>query len=360
MSPHTPPADAPPQGFAPRRILIATDAWDPPQVNGVALTYAETIAQLRAWGDTVEAIHPRLFPGKWWTIKADNVELVRDGGLTARLIDQFAPDHVHIATEGPIGFAAWRHCRKRGLAFTTTYHTQWPEYAERRSQGLVSARWLYPLVRAFHNAAAQVMAPTPAMADLLADNGFTSPVRLWARGVDQSLFHPRPQPQERPEELRNVAGPVALYVGRVASEKSIEAFLEADSDAQRCVVGEGPLLSTLRRKFPRALFVGLKRGEALARFYAAADLFVFPSRTDTFGRVMIEALASGAPVAAFPVDAPRFVLGDSGAGAMHEDLGRAMAQALTIEKDLCLKRAACFTIADATRQFRAGLVDVEA
>ncbi|ABK44794.1 glycosyl transferase, group 1 [Magnetococcus marinus MC-1] len=338
-----------------KRILIATDAWDPPQVNGVALTYQDTVDQLRLWGDHLEVIHPRRFEKKWFTLKGDNVEMIRDQGLTARLIESFQPEHIHIATEGPIGMAACRYCRNHHLAFTTTYHTQWPEYAQRRSRGLISSNWVYPLMRRFHNRAACIMATTPPMADMLKEKQFNTRIALWMRGVDTQLFRPRPA-TEKPEILRHAKGPIYLYVGRLAREKNLDPFIHADVAGTKVLVGEGPDQERLQRLGGNTLFAGLQRGEALARFYAAADVFVFPSLTDTFGKVLIEALASGTPIAAFHHLAPAFVLGQSGAGVMHDDLKIAMLAARQIDPLLCLKRAADFSIAGATAQFRNNLV----
>nr|CRH06829.1 putative GT4 [Candidatus Magnetococcus massalia] len=340
----------------PRRILIATDAWDPPQVNGVALTYRDTALKLESWGDRVEVIHPRCFEKKWFTIKGDNVEVIRDRGYTARRIDQFAPDHLHIATEGPIGMAAQNHCRKNNIAFTTTYHTQWPEYVERRTLGLVGAGFIYPIMRRFHNRSSGIMATTPEMAELLSDKGFSPPISVWTRGVDTNLFHPRQNPEQIPEPLRGVKKPIYLYVGRLAREKSIDDFLEVACEGTKCVVGEGPDAARLKSKFPDAIFPGLHKGEALAAYYAAADLFVFPSLTDTFGKVLIEALASGTPIAARDHQAPRFILGKSGAGVAHADMATAMQQALEVDPAICLKRAKDFSIDQATQQFRDNLV----
>ncbi|MEO5368388.1 MAG: glycosyltransferase family 1 protein [Magnetococcus sp. WYHC-3] len=353
---HSAPAASAPETSRARRIMIVTDAWDPPQVNGVSLTYQDTAAQLRAWGHDVQVIHPGSYPAKWFRIPHDNVDVVREKGLAGRTLDAFDPHHVHIATEGPIGLAARRHCLRRKWRFTTAYHTQWPEYAQWRSKGLAPV-WLgYQLVRRFHAPASRVMTTTPAMADALRAHGFSQPITIWTRGVDNNLFKPRP-PGERPPELAGCTVPVALSVGRIAREKNIPAFLEAPFDGLKVVVGEGPRLAELRRRHPKVLFPGLKRGVELARWYAAADLFVFPSRTDTFGKVLIEALSCGTPVAAFDCDAPRFVLGQSGAGVLHNDLGQAMSLALGINPVLCLEHAARFSISGATRQFLEGLVD---
>ncbi|MEG3640620.1 glycosyltransferase family 4 protein [Magnetococcus sp. PR-3] len=352
---HTDPTKNSPTIRSCKRILIATDAWDPPQVNGVALTYQDTVAQLSLWGDVLEVIHPRRFKKKWFTIKGDHVEVVRDQGLTAELIEQFEPDHIHIATEGPIGLAAYRYCRKHSLAFTTTYHTQWPEYVHRRSRGLIPTSWVYPLVRHFHNGASCMMATTPPMADLLREKQFNTQIALWMRGVDTARFKPR-KPLEYPPALQAIKEPIYLYVGRLAKEKNLAPFIQADVEGLKVLVGEGPDEERLKRLGGKTLFTGLKRGEDLARYYAAADVFVFPSRTDTFGKVLIEALASGTPIAAFNHMAPAYIIGNSGAGVMDDDLKLAMQSALKIDPKLCLKRAADFSTSQATQQFRDNLV----
>jgi glycosyltransferase involved in cell wall biosynthesis len=261
-----------------------------------------------------------------------------------------APDHIHIATEGPLGFAAWRWCRRAGRRFTTSFHTRFPEY--------IAARWpvpervTYALLRRFHNAAAGCMVATATLERELAARGFRHLMR-WTRGVDCELFRPRP-------EVRTVtaARPVFLYVGRVAPEKNLDAFLSLDLPGTKMVVGDGPALQPLRAAYPDVAFRGALSGEALACAYAAADAFVFPSLTDTFGIVLLEALASGLPVAAFPVAGPADVIGASGVGVLDDDLGKAARAALAISSERCRAFALAMSWQNSAAQFLANLRSV--
>ena len=232
------------------------------------------------------------------------------GAKIARLIQAAQPDSIHIATEGPIGLLVRRHCRKNRVPFTTSFHTRFPEYVSARLP--VRESWVWRALRAFHRGSRAVMAATPALANELRVRGFRNVV-LWPRGVDTRLFHPRAVDLGVPR-------PVFISVGRVAVEKNLEAFLELDLPGTKIIVGDGPARAALMRKYPQANFVGALQGEELANTYAAADVFVFPSKTDTFGLVLLEALASGVPVAAFPVTGPRDVLGSAPVGALNDDL----------------------------------------
>jgi glycosyltransferase involved in cell wall biosynthesis len=244
----------------------------------------------------------------------------------ARLIGDIRPDSIHIATEGPIGIMVRRYCQRHGLPFTTSFHTRFPEYISARLP--IPESWIWAALRWFHNASQAVMAATPALAGELRGRGFRNVV-LWPRGVDTSHFHPRPVDLGLPR-------PVFLCVGRVAVEKNLEAFLALDLPGTKLIVGDGPALTALAAKYPRAVFLGARQGEALAEAYAGADVFVFPSRTDTFGLVLLEALASGLPVAAFPVTGPRDVIGAAPVGVLNEDLRAACLSALTISPQACL------------------------
>jgi len=255
------------------------------------------------------------------------------------------PAAVHIATEGPLGIAARMHCRRQGHPFTTAYHTRFPEY--------VAARWPIPVavpyafVRWFHNGATRTMVATPSIEDAIRRRGITRVAR-WSRGVDLDLFQPRNGAAAAMEDLPR---PIALYVGRVAVEKNIGAFLDMPFPGAKVVIGNGPQSIALKARYPGVHFLGAKYGEDLARHYAAADVFVFPSRTDTFGLVMAEALACGTPVAAYPVPGPLDVIGDSGAGVLDADLASAAERALAIPRDRCRTHAETFSWDACTDQF---------
>ncbi len=261
-------------------------------------------------------------------------------------IDAFAPDAIHIATEGPLGWATRRHCLRRKLPFSTSFHTRFPEYIQARWR--VPLDWSYRFVRAFHAPAAHVMVATASIERELAARGFHN-ISRWTRGVDTTLFRPRPK------NLYDLPRPVSLYVGRIAVEKSVEDFLRLDLPGSKVLIGDGPMRSALEERYPQARFLGPKVGEDLAAHYAAADVFVFPSRTDTFGLVLLEALASGVPVAAYPVPGPLDVIGTSGAGCLDNDLGAAVTAALAIPQQACRARAEAFSWDVSVRQFLANV-----
>lgn len=266
-----------------------------------------------------------------------------------RLFDVASPQAIHIATEGPLGVLARRRCQRRGLAFTTSYHTRFPEYLAARWR--LPLPWSYGFLRWFHAPSRCVMVSTPSVEAVLRQQGFQRLAR-WSRGVDSTLFRPRgksflPYPR-----------PISLYVGRVAVEKSIGDFLRLELPGTKVVVGSGPQLPLLRRRYPEAVFVGTRTGEDLARHYAAADAFVFPSRTDTFGLVLLEALACGVPVAAYPVPGPLDIIGTSGAGCLDDDLGAAVRTALSIPAEICRRHALAFSWENSAQQFLANLQPV--
>ncbi len=306
------------------KLLLVTDAWAP-QVNGVVRTLESVAERLRARGNAVDVVHPGLFN----TVPCPTYPEIRLAALPGRklrrLADESAPDAIHVATEGPLGIAARRYCVARGLPFTTSFHTRFPEYIHARCR--LPVAWTYRAMRWFHGRAARVMVATRSVEDELRAHGFTNTVR-WSRGVDTELFRPRP-------EALPFAQPIHLYVGRVALEKNIEPFLRLDLPGTKVVVGDGPQRRALEARYPDVRFLGAKHGEELARAYAAADVFVFPSRTDTFGLVMLEALASGVPVAALPVPGPLDVIGDSGVGVLDEDLAAACRRARDIPRGQC-------------------------
>ncbi len=306
------------------KIALVTDAWFP-QVNGVVRTLSRVQQELEAMGHAMAVIAPPAFR----TLPCPTYPEIRlallQGGKVGRLLAASGAEAIHIATEGPLGLAARRWCLRRSLPFTTSYHTRFPEYVSARAP--VPTAWGYRVMRWFHRPSSGVMVATQSLRDELAGRGFAN-IRPWTRGVDLELFRPRP-PAEAPFDLPR---PVFLYVGRVAVEKNIEAFLALDLPGSKLVVGGGPQLEQLWKRFPQAHFVGPKQGEELARHYAAADVFVFPSLTDTFGLVVLEALASGLPVAAYPVTGPKDILAGSGAGALDQDLRRAALAALALDR----------------------------
>ncbi|HXW20354.1 MAG TPA: glycosyltransferase family 1 protein [Roseiarcus sp.] len=327
------------------RILIATDAWRP-QVNGVVHSLEQMSAAARSQGAECEFLTPHGFASLPLPTYPDIRLAIVGSRAAGRRIEELAPDHIHIATEGPIGLAARRYCRVNGRPFTTSYHTRFPEY--------IRARWPVPLgatyafLRWFHGPAAAVMAPTPTMRDELTRRGFER-VTVWSRGVDHRLFHPRQT------KVLDLPRPIFLYVGRIAVEKNLSALLSLDLPGSIAIVGDGPARPAMERLYPTGHFLGPRSGEALAAVYASADVFVFPSRTDTFGIVLIEALASGLPVAAYPVAGPVDVIGDSGAGALSEDLRAACLAALEIPREKARAHSLQFTWAESARQFLANI-----
>ena len=332
---------------APSSIAIVTDAWHP-QTNGVVRTLSTTCDVLRRWGHAVTVISPE----DYVSVPAPTYPEIRLAltapGVVGRRLANIAPDAVHIATEGPLGFAARRYCLNRKLPFTTAYHTQFPDYLARRT-GL-PARTFWPYIRWFHRPAEAIMVATETIRGQLREQGLTQ-LTHWSRGVDLACFSPAAPP---PPEYAGLKGPILLYVGRVAVEKNIEAFLACPYPGTKVVVGDGPARAALAAKFPEAHFLGKKTGMELAGCYAGADVFVFPSRTDTFGLVMIEALACGTPVAAYPVPGPIDVLSE-GSGAMAGELEDAIATALTFSREACLLAGRAYSWEASAEQFRRGL-----
>jgi len=273
---------------------------------------------------------------------------LRPGRALARMVEAAQPCAIHIATEGPLGWAARRYCLRRRVPFTTAYHTKFPEYIQARFR--VPLPLSYAVMRRFHGKSSRVMVATQGIEDELAKRGFGN-IGRWSRGVDTELFRPRPEAKGEAGPFAGLPRPVFLYVGRVAVEKNIQAFLDLDLPGSKVVVGDGPLLDDLRRRHPAVTFAGAKFGEELALHYAAADCFVFPSRTDTFGLVLLEALASGLPVAAYPVPGPLDVVGGSPAGVLSEDLRAAALAALDIPAEMARGHALTFSWAACTRQF---------
>src|SRR5215510_9525595 len=327
------------------RILIVTDAWAP-QINGVVRTLTRTRQELGQLGHDVRIISPDLFANLPCPTYPEIRLAVLPGRRLPGMIDAFQPCAIHISTEGPLGQAARRYCIKRRLPFTTAYHTRFPEYV--RARMAVPVGTTYRLLRRFHARSSGVMVATRSIERELTARGFHN-IRHWSRGVDTELFRPRDK------GYIDAPRPIHLYVGRVAVEKNIKDFLDLDLPGSKLVVGDGPLLPALRRKYPDVRFVGAKQGEELAAHYAAADVFVFPSRTDTFGLVLLEALASGLPVAAYPVPGPLDIVDGSGAGALHEDLGSAIKAAIAIPPERCREVALQYSWRASAEQFLGNL-----
>ena len=328
------------------RVLIATDAWAP-QVNGVVRTLETLGSQLERLGHEVQFVTPDGFR----TVPMPTYPEIRLAlfarRAVGRVIDAFKPDAIHIATEGPLGLATRRNCMRRGVSFTTSFHTRFPEYIHARFG--VPTAWSYAGLRWFHGPATAVMVATRSLERDLEQRGFKN-LRLWSRGVDVDLFKPGDK------DWLDLPRPVFLYVGRVAIEKSVEEFLKLDLPGSKLVVGDGPQLAELQQRYPNVRFTGPKFGQDLARLYAASDVFVFPSRTDTFGLVVLEALASGLPVAAHPVQGPIDIIGGNAkVGALSENLQEAALAALQLSPTASRAFAMEFSWEACTRQFLTNL-----
>jgi glycosyltransferase involved in cell wall biosynthesis len=326
-------------------VLIATDAWHP-QINGVVRTLEALRRALNERGTAVDFLTPEGFR----SFKVPTYPGLRcaipSGGEIARRIGRAAPDAIHVATEGPIGLAVRRYCLKHRLPFTTSLTTRFAEYISARFPVPVS--WGYAALRRFHSAATATMVSTPSLRAELETRGFSN-LRMWSRGVDTALFQPG-----RAKHL-DLPRPIFMNVGRVAIEKNLDAFLSLDLLGTKVVIGHGPQEAELRARYPAAVFLGAMSGETLAAHLAAADVFVFPSLTDTFGIAQLEALASGIPVAAFPVTGPLDVIGDAAVGAMNWDLRQACLDALTVPRQACREHALTFSWSRSASQFLANL-----
>jgi glycosyltransferase involved in cell wall biosynthesis len=336
------------------KLTLATDAWLP-QVNGVVRSLSATLDELQRRGHQVETVTPEHF----LTVPMPGYASIRLAMAprfgVRRMLDKAHPDIVHIATEGPIGWAARGWCLSRGVPFTSAFHTRFPEYAAVRTG--ISAERFWPIMQRFHAPSRAVLVSTGSFARELRARGIAH-TRRWSRGIDQDLFTPN---GPRHPAMADLTGPVLLNVGRVAPEKNLEAFLDADVPGHKVVVGDGPALESLRRRYPHVLFLGALSGEELASAYRAADCFVFPSLTDTFGLVVIEALACGVPVAAFPVTGPIDILGEDGcgiedgpdrpAGAVDASLDRAITRALAVDRRDAARLGSLYSWERATDQF---------
>ena len=324
------------------RILVATDAWRP-QVNGVVRTYEQLSERLPRLGAHLQVLSPNHFKTYPCPTYPQISLAIPDKRLCAEAIDAAKPDVIHIATEGPVGLMVRAYCQRRNLPFTTSFHTKFPEYFSRKFY--LPEALTYALLRHFHNSGSGVMAATRSLRKSLRQRGFRN-IMPWTRGVDSSLFRPR-------SVRRFGDGPVFLYTGRVAGEKNISAFLKLDLPGTKVVVGDGPQLAELRAAFPDVTFTGSLTGEALAESYASADVFVFPSVTETFGIVMLEAMASGVPVAALPVTGPLDVVEQGVSGVLSSDLRQAALDALELDRSQVCRAADAYTWDAASRLFLA-------
>lgn len=327
------------------KILVATDAWHP-QVNGVVRTYERLTEEAARLGHEITLLTPAEFN----TVPCPTYPEIRLSlpgyNYIIERLDLINPDAVHIATEGPIGWMTRRYCKKRGVPFTTSFHTRFPEYVSSRFG--VPASWIYAWQRYFHNAGEGVMVASGSLARDLEARGFQR-IMPWTRGVDTELFRPRDV------RIFGSGKPVFVYVGRVAIEKNIEAFLALDLDGQKVVVGAGPQLETLKSKYDNVIFTGKLSGDALAEAYASADVFVFPSLTDTFGIVLLEAMASGVPVAAYPVTGPIDTVRSGVTGVLDDDLASAVRGALALDRQKVRQGALSYSWENAARLFMANI-----
>jgi glycosyltransferase involved in cell wall biosynthesis len=346
------------------KIALVTDAWMP-QVNGVVTTLVELVRELQAAGHAVHVIHPGLFETRPCPGYAGIDLALRPAGALAALLDAAEPDAIHLATEGPLGWAGRRYCLRRGLAFTTAFHTKFPEILHAALR--IPLGWGYALFRHFHRPSHGVMVPTAGVQRMLAARGFTQ-LRSWTHGVDMQLFAFAAQPGVYPP-LGLLARPLSLFVGRVSYEKNLEAFLRLDVPGTKVVCGVGPLEDSLRARYPAVRWVGILPRDELAHLYAAADVFVFPSRSETFGLVMAEAMSCGTPVAAYPVDGPLEVLHAQGpqgtagtfrGGALHDDLRQAFWHALAVPRTQARAQAQRFGWTHASQLFLEHLVPARA
>lgn len=296
------------------RLLLITDAWMP-QINGVATTYKSIVPMLEGHGIEAKIIHPDLFRTVPTTYPDVRFALVRKRTIHS-IIKSFKPTTIHIGVEGPLGIQAKRLCDKLNFKYTTSFHTKYAEYMKEHFGIPTVFGW--KCLKWFHSKSSNILVPTDSLITELSERGFRN-LSKWTRGVDTDLFHPRSKTME---------GTILTYVGRVSKEKNIRAFLDVNVDGTKVVVGDGPELTALKKEYPNVVFLGMLTGEPLAQAYANSDVFVFPSKTDTFGIVILEALASGVPVASYNVTGPKDILTEPGIGFMHADLEIAITNAL--------------------------------
>lgn len=327
------------------KLLLVTDCWKP-YISGYVRTFSTVVDLIRDKGNEVDLITPYMFHTLPFPFYPEFRVPLLVRRKVARLIEESQPDAMHLGAEGPLGAAARRWCLRNSYPFTTSYTTKMPEHMNKWFGLPVAVGYRY--LRRFHAPANAVMVSTPSVKRELDARGFKNMVH-WSRGVDLALFRPRPK------EFLTDQRPISMYVGRVAKEKNIPAFLDLDLPGTKYVIGSGPMLKSLRKKYPHVRFAGSQTGEQLAQYYAAADVVVFPSLLDTFGLVMLEALACGTPVAAYPVTGPIDVVGDCEAAALDEDLGRAVRQALIVDRSRCRPYAERFSWEESAQQFLSNL-----
>ena len=340
------------------RLAIATDAWSP-QINGVVRTMTETVSRLKTRGFDIEVVSPE----KFTTIPCPGYPEIRLAVAPRRgvrkALGEFDPDIVHITTEGPIGWSARAWCLKHKVLFTTAFHTRFPEYVAERTP--LSANMLWPVMRKFHDGSRAVLTATQSLRDELEARGIKK-THLWSRGIDHQLFNPM---HDAHPLLRHLPKPIMLSVGRIAVEKNLTAFLDCPVEGTKVLVGDGPARAELELQYPDAVFLGIRGGAELASIYATADVFVFPSKTDTFGLVIVEALACGLPVAAYPVPGPLDIIGANGrgrddglpdaVGCLNSQLSVAIAAALHINRASAAEYGKSFCWENCTDQFIAGI-----
>ena len=341
------------------KLVLITDAWQP-QVNGVVTTLVELVREMQKFGHEVEVIHPGLFRTRPCPGYAGIDLAISPKKKIAQLLGNSFADAIHVATEGPLGWAARAYCLKHGLAFTTAFHTKFPEILNAALK--IPLSWGYALFRYFHKPSYGVMVPTLGVLNMLQARGFVN-LRKWTHGVDTELFSYHSQPRAH-DALDGLARPLALFVGRVSYEKNIESFLKLKVAGSKVVCGVGPLASSLKKEYPDVTWLGLLDREELAKVYAAADVFVFPSKSETFGLVLLEAMACGTPAAAYPVDGPLEVLCDDKGipqgGILDADLLSGMNQALILPRSEARQRAMQFSWENAAKIFENNLAAVNA
>jgi glycosyltransferase involved in cell wall biosynthesis len=323
------------------RIAIVTDAWFP-QVNGVVRTLNKTISLLQSWGHEVLCVNPGDFRTMPMPTYPDIPLALFPYSKVKKLLDEFQPDAIHLSTEGPLGWAGRRYCLRHNFPYTTTYHTRFPEYVRLRAP--IPLALSYAFVRRFHGKAVLTMVATSSMKQTLEEHGFKN-LAYWTRGVDVDHFVPLEQ------SALDLPRPIAVYLGRVAVEKNIEEFLKLKLDGSKVVIGDGPALEELKQQYPEAHFLGYRENGDLAKHLASADVMVFPSKTDTFGLVMLEAMACGVPVATYPVEGPLDVIKNGLNGWMDDDLQTAMDNALSVNRNSCRQFAEGYSWDACTQQF---------
>lgn len=337
------------------KLVLITDAWQP-QVNGVVTTLVELVREMKKLGHDVEVIHPGLFNTRPCPGYAGIDLAISPKKILSKLLHNSAADAVHIATEGPLGWAARGYCLKHKLAFTTAFHTKFPEILNAALK--IPLSWGYALFRYFHKPSSGVMVPTLGVLGMLQIRGFMN-LRQWTHGVDTDLFSFHAQPYEH-LMLEALPRPLALFVGRVSYEKNIESFLKLKMVGTKIVCGVGPLELSFKKQYPDVTWLGLLPREELAKVYAAADVFVFPSKSETFGLVLLEAMSCGTPVAAYPVDGPLEVLcdaqGESHGGVLDENLLSGTCQALKLPRSEARAHAIQFSWKNAAKIFESHLV----